>query len=122
MRSIILLVFGAFCLCGCASTGPVPHLSQQKYEELVIAADQLALNGPPVAPAIANLKPLQVYQDHGNIVVALYRDAEVERGFYIVPNLSSYDPRLMPHPVWTFQAVNVNGATMDSIFEYSRTR
>jgi hypothetical protein len=97
-------------------------LSQQKYEELVMAADNFALNGPPAPPPIASLDPLQVYQDHGNVVVALYRDAEVERGFYIIPNLSSYDPRLVPHAAWTFKAVNISGGTLDSIFEYSRER
>lgn len=122
MRALVTAIVLAFGLCGCASSGSLPHLSQRKYEELVIAGDHLALTGPPLPPAIAKLNPLQVYGDHGNIVIALYRDDRVERGFYIIPNLSSYDPRLQPQPGWTFEPVAIPGGMLDSIFQYSRIR
>lgn len=122
MRTAFLSIICGVCLCGCATKGPIPQLSQREYEEMVIAGDHLALNGPPPGPAIEKLNPLQVYEDHGNIVVALYRDDEVERGFYIIPNLSSYDPRLASHPGWTFEPVNIPGGMLDSLFEYTRSR
>lgn len=76
--------------------------------------------GGPLPEAIQNLNPVQVYADHGNIVIALQRNAQGEQGFYIVPTTSSYDPRYKPHPGWTFTLVNPNDAYVSNLFQYSR--
>lgn len=107
-------------LCGCASTGPIPHLSDEKAEKLVTAADEMAMVGGVVPDAIENLNPVQVYADHGNIVIALQRNAQGEVGFYIVPTTSSYDPRYAPHPGWTFSLVNPANSYLSNFFQYSR--
>ncbi|MFN7141669.1 MAG: hypothetical protein ACK4UN_20290, partial [Limisphaerales bacterium] len=38
------------------------------------------------------LNPLEIYGHRGNVVIALKRDAQEERGYYICPAVSSYIP------------------------------
>jgi hypothetical protein len=120
MKKTIALIACAAGLYGCASSGPVPHLSDSRAQKLVTAADQMAMVGGVVPDAIEQLNPVQVYADHGNIVIALHRDAQGEQGFYIVPSASSYDPRFTAHPGWTFTVVNPSDAYLDNLFQYSR--
>src|SRR5262249_31835807 len=106
MKQIIAILACAAGLCGCAGTGPVPHLSDHRAQKLVTQAEQLAVVGGPLPSEFARLNPVQVYGDHGNIVIALQRDASGEQGFYIVPTISSYDPRYKAGSDWTFTLVN----------------
>ena len=106
MKKTFAILACAAGLCGCASTGPVPHLSDHRCQKLVTDADQLAVVGGPLPPSITQLNPVQVYGDHGNIVIALQRNAQGEQGFYIVPTTSSYDPRYRPSREWNFTLVN----------------
>lgn len=115
-----MLLACAAGLCGCASTGPIPHLSDARCQKLVTAADQFAVVGGPLPEAIVRLNPVQVYGDHGNMVIALQRNDLGEQGFYIVPTTSSFDPRYGPHRGWTFKLVNPSDPYLSNLFEYSR--
>jgi hypothetical protein len=119
----ILPVIAAVGLCGCASaggTGTIPHLSDHRCQLLVTQADRMAMAGGPLPDEIQRLNPVQVYGDHGNIVIALQRNSQGEQGFYIVPTTSSYDPALRPHPDWTFTLVNPNDSYVNNLYQYSR--
>jgi hypothetical protein len=116
----LALIACAAGLCGCASTGPVPHLSNERAQKLVTAVDEMAMVGGVVPDAVESLNPVQVYADHGNIVIALQRDAQGEQGFYIVPTTSAYDPRFAPHPGWTFSLVDPSDSYLSNLFQYSR--
>jgi hypothetical protein len=118
-KAIALIACGAG-LCGCASSGPVPHLSDERAQKLVTAADQMAMVGGVLPDAIESLNPIQVYADHGNIVIAMQRNAQGEQGFYIVPTASSFDPRFVAHPGWTFTLVNPSDNYLSNLFQYSR--
>ena len=110
-------------LSGCASpatSNGIPHLSDTQCQKLVTAVDRLTMAGGPIPDEVENLNPVQVYADHGNVVIALHRDAQGEQGFYIVPTTSSYDPSLRPRPGWTFTLVNPSDAYLNSLFQYSR--
>jgi hypothetical protein len=123
IRRLLLCTACAAILSGCAtatSTNGIPHLSDADCQKLVTAADKLTMTGGPMPDEIENLNPVQVYPDHGNIVIALHRDAQGEQGFYIVPTTSSYDPSLRPRPGWTFTLVNPSDAYLNSLFQYSR--
>ena len=126
-RLLLLTVAGcaaAAVMSGCATTTKTadgyPHLSDTRCQKLVTAADRLAMVGGPVPDAIENLNPVQVYADHGNIVIALHRSAQGERGFYIVPATSSYDPSLRPRPGWTFTLVDPSDPYLNTLFQYGR--
>jgi hypothetical protein len=108
-------------LCGCASKGPIPQLSDHRCQQLVTQADQLAMIGGPLPESIAKLNPIQVYGDHGNIVIALQRNGRGEQGFYVVPTTSSFDPRYSPRPDWTFTLVEPSDPYVNNLFQYSRT-
>ncbi len=54
------------------------------------ADDFIARNGKEVPEPIRKLSPLVVYFDNGNVVIALQRDDQWERGYYIVPLTSSW--------------------------------
>ena len=114
----------AAILSGCASdpanSNGIPHLSDPRAQKLVTAADRLAMVGGPLPDEIENLNPVQVYADHGNIVIALHRTPQGEQGFYIVPTTSSYDPSLRARPGWTFTLVNPTDPYLNSLFQYSR--
>ena len=120
MKQMIALIGCSAGLCGCASTGAIPHLSDERAQKLVTAADQMAMVGGVVPDTIENLNPVQVYADHGNIVIALQRNSQGEQGFYIVPTTSSYDPRYAAHPGWTFTLVNPADAYLSNLFQYTR--
>jgi hypothetical protein len=122
MKKAIALIACAAGLSGCASTGsgPIPHLSDHDCQKLVTAVDRMAMIGGIVPDEVEQLNPLQVYTDHGNVVIALERDAHGEQGFYIIPTMSAYDPRNRPHPNWTFTLVNPNDSYVDNLLQYSR--
>ncbi|HEY1788660.1 MAG TPA: hypothetical protein VGJ73_10915 [Verrucomicrobiae bacterium] len=120
MKKTFALIACAAGLCGCASTGPIPHLSDERAQKLVTAVDQMAMVGGIVPDAVESLNPVQVYTDHGNIVIALQRDAQGEQGFYVVPTTSSFDPRYRPRPDWTFTLVNPSDSYLDNLFKYTR--
>lgn len=120
IKKTIAIIACAAGLCGCASPGPVPHLSDHRCQQLVNAADQLAMVGGPLPKAITTLKPVQVYADHGNIVIALQRNARGEEGFYIMPATSSFDPRFASLPGWTFNLAEPSDPYVSNLFEYSR--
>ncbi|HEV2330991.1 MAG TPA: hypothetical protein VGY56_19590 [Verrucomicrobiae bacterium] len=120
MKRVFALIAFAAGLWGCASSGPVPHLSDHKLQKLDTDADQMAVVGGPLPPSIAKLNPVQVYGDHGNIVIALQRNAQGEQGFYIVPTTSSYDPRYRPSPEWTFTLAHPTDPYLNNLFQYER--
>jgi hypothetical protein len=119
-KTIVLIACAAGLLCGCASSGGVPHLSDERAQKLVTAADQMAMVGGVVPDAIENLDPIQVYADHGNIVIAMQRNAQGEKGFYIMPTTSSFDPRFSSRPDWTFSLVNPSDPYLDNLYLYTR--
>ncbi|HTV42800.1 MAG TPA: hypothetical protein VMF08_19705 [Candidatus Sulfotelmatobacter sp.] len=122
-QALLLVMACAAIMSGCATpstTNGIPHLSDTQCQKLVTAADKLTMTGGLVPDEIENLNPIQVYPDHGNIVIALHRDAHGEQGFYIVPTTSSYDPSLRPRPGWTFTLVNPTDPYLNSLFQYSR--
>lgn len=80
----------------------------------------MAMVGGVVPDAIENLNPIQVYADHGNIVIAMVRNAQGEQGFYIQPTTSSFDPRFSSRAGWTFTLVNPTDPYLNNLFQYSR--
>ena len=102
---------------GCATRNAVPRLSGSQYD-LFMAADELATRGGPVPKAIQDLHPVEVYNYRGNVVIALYRNDQLERGFYIIPPVSSYIPWPDSDPKWTFKPATTNAL----IWEYSRAK
>ena len=120
MKINFALIACATGLCGCASTGSIPHLSDHRCQQVDTAADKMAMIGGVLPDAIEKLNPVQVYVDHGNIVIAMLRNADGEQGFYIIPTMSSYDPRYTAHPGWTFSPVNPSDLYLNNMFVYSR--
>lgn len=120
MKKTFAIILCAVALCGCATSNDPSHLSDTRFQQLVTEADQWSMTGGPLPDAITRLNPIQVYGDHGNIVIALHRDADGEQGLYIVPSTSSYDPRFKPDFSWTFTPVNMSDPYLSTIFEYSR--
>lgn len=120
LKTLIAAAACAGLLCGCANTGGVPHLSDYRCQRLVTDVDQLEMAGGPLPESIQRLKPVQIYGDHGNVVIALHRDNQGEQGFYIVPTTSSFDPRYKPRPDWTFKLEDPTDPYADNLFEYSR--
>lgn len=112
-------------------------LSDWECQELVAAADDLALRGGSLPDGlIQRLHPVEVYSDGCNIVIALCRDAREESGYYIVPLISSNGP-LGPgcFREWTVRRVrtlNLSGFYFDNLssdtfysdrlYAYSRKR
>lgn len=101
---------------GCATRDAVPRLSGSQYEDLFMAANELAERGGPVPKAIQDLHPVAVYDYRGNVVIALYRNDQLERGIYIEPIVSSFHPE--ENSEWTFKPATTN---LSLIWEYSRT-
>jgi hypothetical protein len=113
-KSVIIL--SCVCQIGCRShtqtsqqayfppIGPVPTttqlhneiprpLSDNQLRDLVSAADDLTMFGTPVPDhVLQEIKPVEIYNDLCNVVVALSRGAHEEQGYYIVTPISSYLP------------------------------
>ena len=115
------LIACAAVLSGCASSSNgIPHLSDSRCQKLVTAVDELAMVGGPLPGDVEKLHPVQVYPDHGNVVIALHRDGQGEQGLYIVPTTSSYDPSLRPAPGWTFALMKPTDPYLNNLYQYSR--
>jgi hypothetical protein len=121
MRSLILAL-GVLWLVGCASRGRIARLSDHDYQQLVMAGNDFALKSEPIPTAIQKLRPVQVYYYRANVVIALRRHAHGERGYYIVPLVSSYDPRFGEDPEWTLRPLDITGVYSGAIYEYYRKR
>lgn len=102
MRAVLIITVCGIWLCGCASRRPIPHLSDTQCREIADAANTLAHKGRPLPDAVKRLKPVEVYYDLGNVVIALYKDDREERGFYYKPNISSHR-REANGPDWTWK-------------------
>jgi hypothetical protein len=106
-------------LCGCASNG-LPHLSYHQSMVLLTAVNGWATEGGPRPEPVEKLHPLQVYNDHGNCVIVLQRDAHGEQGYYIIPSTSSFDPRFRQDPGWTLKPMDYFDPNLQYMYEYSR--
>ena len=63
--------------------------------------------------AVRALKPLRVYSDRMNAVIALSQEGGVETGIYVYVPISSYIPR--SGDGWVFDAVG------EDVWQYTRT-
>ena len=118
-KCILLIVLSSVCQVGCAErertsqpanflplqpvrgTAVQPHfepsiprpLSDTEVRDMVNAANQLAMFGTPFPNSVLQrIKPVEIYNDLANVVVALHREAHEEQGYYIVTPISSYLP------------------------------
>ncbi len=73
-----------------AALPPKIPTSQAELLGLMEAANNFAAKEGQVPEPIRKLRPLAVYFDNGNVVIALQRDEHWERGYYIVPWFSSW--------------------------------
>lgn len=101
-----LIMFGALMLlAGCQTSRPLSEgrrpqpvdirhpLSEKQLCELVRAANDLAMFGTPVPEHVPQeIKPVEIYPDLANVVVALSRGTHSEQGYYIVTPFSSFLP------------------------------
>jgi hypothetical protein len=116
-KSLPLLLLSCLCQIGCVGDShpqqaeffpikpvppaAVPHydstiprrLSDDELRDLVNAANKLAMFGTPFPDhVLQRMKPVEIYNDLCNVVVALHRDAHEEQGYYIATLISSYLP------------------------------
>jgi hypothetical protein len=77
------------------------------------------MQGGPMPEEVQKLDPLQVYNDHGNVVIVLQRDAHGEQGYYVIPSTSSYDPNFRPDPGWTLTPMDFDH-NLQYMCQYSR--
>jgi hypothetical protein len=107
---------------GLVRVGQEP-LSDSEFQDLAMAANRLALSGDSLPDRLVRrLEPVEVYHDLANVVVALYRDAHEERGYYIVPAWISYLPA-NDRPGWTWERLTLNSPQdiySFGLYEYSR--
>jgi outer membrane murein-binding lipoprotein Lpp len=125
VRLIVRAFIVALCvlwLGGCASRDRIAQMSDHDYQELVAAGNDFALKSYPVPEAIQRLRPVQVYYYRANVIIALHRDAHEERGYYIVPIVSSYDPRFGEDPEWTLKPLEISNVYSGNIYEYWRKK
>jgi hypothetical protein len=120
MNRVLAIIMCVACLCGCASDG-IHRLTYHQSLLLVKAVDSWAVEGGPAPLEAEKLRPLQIYTDHGNVVIVLQRDARGEKGYYIIPSSSSFDPRFRSDKGWTLTRLDYFDPYLDSIFKYSRT-
>jgi hypothetical protein len=150
MGKAFVCLLGVLSLIGCAKPRPVGQtaasaslsrsvskeqanaspavsepLSDAELKELVLAANDMAIKGGPLPDKIMRrLKPVKVYGDRANLVIALHRDAHEEGGYYVVPLISSFRPG-GAEGEWTWKQVKVEGLEAmfsDSVYEYFRKR
>jgi hypothetical protein len=102
----------AFILCGLCPVGCVSHthtsqpvndhpskpaltdspaaLAPWEWDGLERAVDVMDVAGGSLPEQwLRRLQPVEVYRDQGNVVIALFRDAHYERGYYFVSSYSS---------------------------------
>jgi hypothetical protein len=110
------------------------------FRDLVKAACALGAFGDPLPDRVLRRwEPIDTYYDRANVVIVLHRDAQEERGYYIVPPFSSFLPpshdgtwtwqplRLSPvyEPGWSWAPLKFSdshGFYSDRLYEYRRTR
>jgi hypothetical protein len=73
-------------------------LTKDEIQDLYFAAYDLASKGGGLPVPIQKLNPLEVYYHQANIVIALQRDSYEERGYYVVPAISSFYPFFTAEP------------------------
>lgn len=130
MRKILPLMLGVLCLGGCVNKPQTLGLSEKQRRDLVIAVHEWASSPRATIPGserdwpaeIRRLKPLAVYSHSANIVIVLSRNAQEERGYYIVPTVSSYVPNSFG-PEWKWKPISVGDSLWQGQFyEYVRAR
>jgi hypothetical protein len=98
-----------------------PRLSESQYHEIVTAANEMAIRGGNPPEAIRTLKPVEVYSDHGNVMIALDRSIRdeqgrrvcfEERGFCVQPSVSC-SAITASDAHWRFKPVGSSG-----LYEY----
>jgi hypothetical protein len=122
----LAIIICAIGLWGCTSVDRAVHpLTYHQAVELVTVVNEWATQGGAVPEEVRRLDPIQVYGDHGNVVIALNRDAHGENGYYIVPSSSSFDPRYRPNTGadagWTLTPMKNFNPDLTPIYKYSRT-
>ncbi len=104
---------------------PFSHEDEAALRELVKAANELAALGASLPePVWRRWEPIDIYYDRATVVVALRKDAHEERGYYIVPPISSAGP-LSSEPGWSWELVRFSepdAGFRGSLYEYRRTR
>jgi hypothetical protein len=114
------LIILAVCLAGCASQSHITLLSESRYHELVMAANQYDGKGGALPEPIRRLNPIEVYHDYGNLVIVLYRNAHEERGYYFYPYTSS-ESLVGKSKEWSFKLVKGTESTDPGVlYEYRR--
>jgi hypothetical protein len=150
MRKALASILSVLCLVGCANyatvgqkpagpssaapssehqPSPVPTVSEPlsgaELKELVMEVNETAMKGGSLPDSILRkLKPVEVYNHLGNCVIALQRNAQEERGYYVVALVSSYRP-FRDEGGWTWNQVKspaLEGFFSDSVYEYCRKR
>lgn len=96
-------------------------LSSSECRDLAGAVNDMALrrNAMP-AEWLRRLKPIEVYQDGMNLVIALRRDSHTEVGYYVVPMVSSHMPS-GPDRGWSWSPQNSPGYP-NSVYVYCREK
>ena len=142
----LIIAFCALALAGCASgsknvhpkaaapesakTGAVVEsgqpraaLSENERHEVVMAANEMAMRGGDPPEAIRRLKPVQVYFEHGNVIIALDRSIREEdgrrvcyeeRGYCVQPSVSCAG-LMASDGHWRVKAA---GGMFDGLYEY----
>jgi hypothetical protein len=107
---------------------PVPTavepLSGIELQELVVAVNEAEFRGGSLPDNILQrLKPVEVYHHLGHCVIALQRSAQEERGYYVIPLVSS--STLRDEPGWTWKQVMSPAVKMTfsgTVYEYCRKK
>jgi len=130
MRKILPLILGVLCLGGCVNKPQMIGLSAKQHLDLAKAVNDWANSPRATIPGserdwpaeIRRLRPLAVYSHVANVVIVLSRDAHEERGYYVVPWISSYLPNPF-EPEWKWKSISVGDSLYNGLlYEYLRTR
>jgi hypothetical protein len=112
------------------STGRQPALDSailqpfpnNELRELVNAANDFSMFGKPFPDhLLQRVKPVEIYNDLANVVVALHREAHEEQGYYIVTPISSYLPAGHDGG-FSCERIDVSGSYPNFVYVYRRTR
>lgn len=113
----LVSVFAASLIAGCNSEQPEENkVNPEVIRDAIVATLQdwekgiLPEAGWP--EPIKELKPLRIYSDRVNCVIALSQQGEIESGYYVYHPISSYLPSNNDH--WTFSSVG------EDIWTYER--
>ena len=118
MRIILAILLGVICLNGCATDRESIRSSKQHREELFVAVDKWATfhSREEWPPEIRTLRPVATYLHISNMVIVLSWDGHTERGFCVMPLVSSYIPGSVHEADWKFKYIG------NMVWEYERTR